>query len=79
MANPLFSLLNSPMATPQPQVQQNRFAEMLQRFNQFRKNFNGNPQQVAQNMIQSGRLSQDQVNQLTQMTNQFVNMFGASK
>ena len=79
MANPLFSLLNSPMAAPQQQVQQNRFSDMMQRFNQFRQNFNGNPQQIAQSMIQSGRLSQDQVNQLTQMTNQFVSMFGSSK
>lgn len=44
--------------------------DFINRFNQFRQTFNGNPQQIVQNMINSGRISQTQVNQLAQQANQ---------
>lgn len=43
---------------------------MLQQFLQFRKNFNGNPQQIVQNMLDSGKITQAQVNQCAQKANQ---------
>lgn len=43
---------------------------MLQQFLQFRKNFNGNPQQIVQNMLNSGKITQAQVNQCAQKANQ---------
>lgn len=43
---------------------------MLQQFIQFRKNFTGDPKQMVQQMINSGRISQAQVNQLAQQANQ---------
>ena len=43
---------------------------MLQQLMQFRKSFNGNPQQMVQNLMNSGRISQDQVNQYAQQANE---------
>lgn len=43
---------------------------MIQQFLQFKKSFNGNPQQVLQNMISSGKISQAQVNQYAQQANE---------
>ena len=57
--NPLYNQLqgNSPMNP------------MLQQFMQFKRNFNGNPQQAVQELINSGRISQSQVNQYAQQAN----------
>lgn len=38
----------------------------LQGFNQFRQNFKGDPQQMIQQMLNSGRISQAQYNQAVQ-------------
>lgn len=48
---------------------------MLQQFLQFKKTFNGNPQQIIQNMINTGRISQAQVNQLSQQANSLYEQF----
>lgn len=60
MANPIFQQMggNAP-ANP-----------MLQQFLNFKKNFNGNPQQIVQNMLNSGKITQAQVNQCAQKANQ---------
>lgn len=60
MANPLYNQLGGP-AFQNP---------MLQKLNQFRKTFSGNPQQMVQNLINSGRISQEQVNQYAQQANE---------
>lgn len=44
---------------------------MVQQFNQFRRNFTGDPKQTVQNLLNTGRMSQNQFNQLAQMANQF--------
>ena len=61
MANPLYQQLN---ATPAPNN------NMMQQFLEFKKTFNGNPQQIIQNMLNSGKLTQDQLNQYVQQANQ---------
>lgn len=43
---------------------------MIQQFLQFKKSFNGNPQQIIQNMLNSGKITQAQVNQYAQKANQ---------
>lgn len=48
---------------------------MLQRFLQFRNGFNGNPQQIVQNMLNSGRLSQAQFNRYAQQANELYEQF----
>ena len=45
-------------------------ANLLQRFQQFKQSFNGNPQQMVQQMLQSGRVSQEQYNSAVQMAKQ---------
>lgn len=59
MSNPLFQQLQG--GTPAN--------PMLQQFMQFKRNFNGNPQQAVQELINSGRISQSQVNQYAQQAN----------
>ena len=55
-----------------------RFGNMqnfMNQFNQFRQNFGSNqdPQQVVQQLLDSGKMSQQQFNQLSQMANQIIN------
>lgn len=72
MANPLFNLLggNMPMGnTPFGNMQQ-----MIMQFQQFKNSFNGDPKQAVMQMVNSGRISQDQLNQLQQAAQQFQNM-----
>ena len=57
-----------------PQGQNNAFnPQMIQQFNQFRKAFNGNPQQAVMNLMRQGMMSNAQFQQLAQMANQFQN------
>lgn len=53
--------------------QQNNF---LQRFNQFRQNFSGNPQQQIQQMLNSGQISQKQYNRAVQQAQNIMRMLG---
>lgn len=55
---------------------QNNNGNMLQRFQQFRQNFHGDPQQQVQQLLNSGRVSQQQYNQAVQMAQQFQRLFG---
>lgn len=50
------------------------FANMVQRFNQWRQGFQGNPQQMVQQMLNSGQMSQQQFGQLQQMARQIMGM-----
>ena len=55
---------------------QSNNGNMLQRFQQFRQNFHGNPQQQVQQLLNSGKVSQQQYNQAVQIAQQFQRMFG---
>lgn len=69
MANPLFNVLSGGMPVmPGPMGQ---FSQMMQQFQQFKANFQGDPKQEVQKLLQSGRMSQDQLNQLQAMAQQF--------
>ena len=65
MPNPLFQQLAG----------SNKGNPMLQRIMQFKKMINGDPQQIVQNMISSGRISQEQVNQYAQQANEIYKQF----
>lgn len=58
------------------EMQNNQPGNMLQRFQQFRQNFKGDPQQQVQQLLNSGKVSQQQYNQAVQMAQQFQRMFG---
>ena len=67
MSNPLFNALGGgkmPGAMGQ-------FQQMMQQFQQFRANFQGDPKQEVQKLLQSGQMSQQQLNQLQAMAQQF--------
>ena len=63
MSNPLFNVFGN-----------NQFGNMtgmVQQFQQFRNSFRGDPKQQVQQMLNSGRISQQQYDQAVQMANQF--------
>ena len=67
------SILNNRQSNVQ-QGQNNAFnPQMIQQFNQFRRTFNGNPQQAVMNLMRQGMMSNAQFQQLAQMANQFQN------
>jgi hypothetical protein len=51
-----------------------QFQHMMQQFNQFKSNFNGDPKAEVEKLLQSGRLNQQQLNQLQQMAKQFQSL-----
>lgn len=52
----------------------NGFMQMVQQFQQFKANFHGDPKAEVEKLLQSGKLSQAQLNQLQQMAKQFQNL-----
>lgn len=48
----------------------NPIMNFMQQFQQFRNSFQGNPQQMVQQMLQSGKISQTQYNNAVQMAQQ---------
>ena len=49
---------------------------MMQRLMEFKRTFNGNPQQMIQQMLDSGRINQAQLNQYVQQANEIYKQFG---
>lgn len=66
--NPLFRQFN--------QVQNNMGNDIITRFNQFRKSFSGNPQEQIQQMLNSGRITQEQYNRAVQQAQQLSRLIG---
>ena len=64
MPNPLFNQLNPASSNP-----------MLKQLLQFKNSFTGNPQQMIQNMLNSGKITQAQLNQYAQQANQIYSQF----
>jgi len=62
MNNSLFNDFN-----PNPMNQMGNF---INQFNQFRQTFMGNPEAQVKQMLQNGRMSQSQFEQLAQTANQ---------
>ena len=70
MANQLFNLLgNNSASSPFINMQQ-----MMGKLNQFRQSFQGDPKQQVQQLLNSGQMTQDQYNRLSQMATQIQNM-----
>ena len=73
MANSLFNMLggNSGSQLPAPF---SSIQNMMQSLNQFRQNLQGDPKQQVQQLLNSGKMTQSQYNQLSQMATQIQNM-----
>ncbi len=70
MSNPLFQALGGgQMLGPM-----GNFAQMVQQFQQFKANFQGDPKAEVEKLLQSGKLNQQQLNQLQQMAKQFQSL-----
>lgn len=68
MGNPIFqSLANS---------QYGNMSSMVQQFNKFKAQFKGNPQQQVQNLLNSGKVTQEQYDRAVQMANAMRKMIG---
>ena len=64
MSNPLYQQMGS---------NQN---DLIQRFQQFKQSFRGNPQQQIQQMLNSGKISQQQYNQAVQKAQALAKLLG---
>ena len=64
--NPLFQQMNP----------QNGTKSIVSQIQNLKKNFHGDPQQVIQQMLNSGRISQQQYNEAVQRANQIAQMLG---
>ena len=70
--NPLFNALGGGQ-TPGPMGQ---FQNMIQQFRQFQQSFKGDPKAEVEKLVQSGKISQQQLNQLQQVASQFQQLLG---
>lgn len=52
----------------------NNMTNLLSQFNQFCSTFSGNPEQQVKQLLQSGRMSQEQFNQFAQTANQLYRL-----
>lgn len=63
MPNALFQAIGGNALPPQMQ-------NIINQYRQFRQSFSGNPKQEVMNLLQSGRINQQQLNQFQQMAQQ---------
>lgn len=65
--NPLFNALGG----GQMPGAMGQFQNLVQQFQQFKQSFQGDPKAEVEKLVQSGKISQQQLNQLQQMAGQF--------
>ena len=64
MSNPMFSALGG--------QQMNPTAQLVAEAKRLQQTMNGNPKQMVEELVKSGRMSQDQFNQYAQIANQVM-------
>lgn len=73
MANPFYNpnrqIYNS------NQQNNNGFFGLIQQFNQFRANFQGDPRERVQQLLNTGQMSQEQFNRFSEMARTLQNTF----
>lgn len=67
MANSIYNMLGN----SQPNGPFSNVMQMMKQFNDFKSSFKGDPQQQLQQMLNSGKISQAQLNQYVQLAKQF--------
>ena len=70
--NPLFNALG----VGQMPGAMGQFHNMVRQFQQFKQSFHGDPRAEVEKLVQSGKISQQQLNQLQQMAGQFQQLMG---
>lgn len=66
--NPLFKAMGGGTGLPGPF---GNIQAVMTAFQQFKSQFTGDPQQTVQQLLSSGKITQEQVNQAQQMASQF--------
>lgn len=69
MSNPLFQMFGGMMPN-----NFGRFGNIVQQFQEFKNSFRGDPKQQVQQLLNSGKVSQEQYNRAVQMANMLQNM-----
>lgn len=67
MTNPLYNNFSN---------QSNPMVDIIRQARDFRKQFTGNPRQEVERLLQTGRMSQQQFNQFSQIAQQVVQAMG---
>ena len=67
MANPLYNAMG---------IQSNPMTDLVRQAREFRKQFNGNPRQEVERLLQTGQLSQADFNRFSQIAQQVVQAMG---
>ena len=78
MSNPLFKLLGGGQAQQPlsgPFAGFGNAMNAVKQFQDFRAKFKGDPRQEVQRLLDSGRMTQQQFNQLHGLAQQFISMF----
>lgn len=70
--NPLFQQMAS--QTTNNIINNNGLMGLVQQFQQFKQTFTGDPRQQVQQLLNSGRVSQEQYNNAVQMANTLQNV-----
>lgn len=73
MSNPLFNALGGGAKMPGMMGQ---FQQMMQQYQHFRQTFKGDPKAEVEKLVQSGQITQEQLNQVQQMAQQFAQFLG---
>lgn len=68
MPNPLMGLLGN------NQNQNNGFFGLIQQYKQFKQNFKGDPKQQVQELLNSGKMTQEQLDQCASMARGLQNI-----
>jgi hypothetical protein len=67
MANPLYNAMG---------IQSNPMTDLIRQAKQFKNQFNGNPRQEVERLLQTGQMSQQDFNRLSQIAQQVVQAMG---
>lgn len=68
MANPLFNMMGGGMGNL------GDMGNLIQQFQQFKNSFRGNPQEQVQQLLNSGRVSQEQYNDAVKKAQALMNL-----
>lgn len=69
MANPVFNIMGN---------QNNPVNDIIKQAQEFKKSFNGNPREEVQKLLNSGKMSQQEFNRLSQIAQQVVQSMGGN-
>ena len=70
--------MNNPLIGGAPQTggPMDNIQNLMQQFNQFRQSFSGDPRQQVQQLLNSGRVSQQDYNRAYEMASQLQKIMG---